>query len=77
MVAHARNPWKVVLHVDEDGAWCASIPALPGCFSDGKTRDEAIKGIREAAEAWLEASRDLGLSVPLRDTQVEVAIVEA
>lgn len=46
------------LHVrierDEAGYFVAEAPALPGCLSQGKTREEAIENIHEAIEGWLE-----------------------
>ena len=46
------------LHVgieqDEAGYYVAEAPALPGCLSQGKTREEAMKNIQEAVEGWLE-----------------------
>ncbi|MBI5233300.1 MAG: type II toxin-antitoxin system HicB family antitoxin [Deltaproteobacteria bacterium] len=46
------------LHVsveqDEAGYYVAEVPALPGCLSQGKTMEEALANIREAAEGWLE-----------------------
>jgi predicted RNase H-like HicB family nuclease len=46
------------LHVkierDEAGYYVAEVPALPGCFSQGKTHEEAIANIKEAIEGWLE-----------------------
>ncbi len=44
----------VIIEQDEDGYFVAELPALPGCISQGKTFDEAIANIREAAEGWLE-----------------------
>lgn len=46
------------LHVrieqDEAGYYVAEVPALPGCLSQGKTKEEAVKNIQEAIEGWLE-----------------------
>jgi predicted RNase H-like HicB family nuclease len=46
------------LHVrieqDEAGYYVAEVPALPGCLSQGKTREEAVKNVQEAIEGWLE-----------------------
>ena len=52
----------VVIEKDETGYFVAEVPALPGCLSQGKTREEAIANIKEAIEGWLEvmeAKRDL------------------
>ncbi|MDO8282360.1 MAG: type II toxin-antitoxin system HicB family antitoxin [Thermodesulfovibrionia bacterium] len=39
---------------DEAGYFVAEVPALPGCFSQGKTKNEAIANIKEAVEGWIE-----------------------
>ena len=44
----------VIVEEDEDGYFVAEVPALPGCLSQGKSREEAIANIREAIEGWLE-----------------------
>lgn len=44
----------VVVEQDEAGYFVAEVPALPGCLSQGKTRDEAIANVKEAIEGWLE-----------------------
>jgi predicted RNase H-like HicB family nuclease len=44
----------VIMEKDESGYYVAEVPALPGCFSQGKTRKEAIANIKEAIEGWLE-----------------------
>jgi len=46
---------QVVLHPGEDGYWVAECPSLPGCVSQGKTKEEAIANIREAIAAYVEA----------------------
>ena len=45
---------KVLIEKGEDGYYVASVPALKGCWSQGKTRDEALKNVREAIELYLE-----------------------
>jgi predicted RNase H-like HicB family nuclease len=47
------------VHVDEDGAIWADIPALPGCVAGGAELDELLANLREAAEGWLLARHDL------------------
>lgn len=49
---------KVLIYPGEDGYLVAECPALPGCFSQGKTRAEAIANIREAIEGWLEVQQE-------------------
>ena len=44
----------VVIEKDEAGYFVAEVPALPGCLSQGKTQEEALKNIKEAVEGWLE-----------------------
>jgi predicted RNase H-like HicB family nuclease len=45
---------RVIIEKDEAGYFVAEVPALPGCFSQGKTYDEAIANVKEAIEGWLE-----------------------
>ncbi len=45
--------FTVVLERDEDGVYVASIPALPGCHTQGRSLDQAMRRIREAADLWL------------------------
>lgn len=44
----------VLIEKDEAGYFVAEVPALPGCLSQGKTKDEALQNVREAVEGWLE-----------------------
>ena len=44
----------VVIEKDEAGYFVAEVPALPGCLSQGTTKEEALKNIREAIDGWLE-----------------------
>ena len=50
---------NAVIYRDESGVYCAEVPALPGCVSDGDTFEEAQANIREAAEGWLMAQDEL------------------
>ena len=42
------------LQQDEDGVWVAECPAIPGCVSQGKTREEASRNLKEAMQSCLE-----------------------
>ena len=48
---------KIILRPEPVGGYSASVPALPGCYSEGETLDETLHNIREAAELWLEVDR--------------------
>lgn len=50
---------KVLLEQGEDGWIVAHVPALRGCVSQGKTRQEALANIKEAIEGWLEVAQDV------------------
>jgi predicted RNase H-like HicB family nuclease len=56
--------YTVVLEREEDGGYVASVPALPGCVSQGDTRAEALKNIQEAIALYVEDCRDAGDPVP-------------
>jgi predicted RNase H-like HicB family nuclease len=45
---------RVVIEKDEAGYFVAEVPALPGCLSQGKTKEESLENIKEAIEGWLE-----------------------
>ena len=49
---------KVVLESSEEGGYTVYVPALPGCLSEGDTREEALAHIREAIELYLEPTED-------------------
>ncbi|MGA1819927.1 MAG: type II toxin-antitoxin system HicB family antitoxin [Thermoplasmatota archaeon] len=49
---------KIVLEPSEDGGFTVYVPSLPGCISEGETREEAIENIREAIELYLEPVED-------------------
>lgn len=55
---------QVVIYPGEDGYWVAECPSLPGCVSQGKTREEAVANIKEAIQGYVEALKEDGLPVP-------------
>ncbi len=55
---------QVLLYPGEDGYWVAECPSLPGCVSQGESREQAILNIREAITLYIEALEDDGLPVP-------------
>jgi predicted RNase H-like HicB family nuclease len=54
----------VILEQEADGGYVAAVPALPGCVSQGGTRDEVMRNIREAAELYVEDCVAAGDPVP-------------
>ena len=59
---------------DEDGVWIAECPSIPGCVTQGKTREEALANIQEAIPACLEVRAERGLPLTIETKQVEVTV---
>ena len=55
---------QVILYPGENGYWVAERPSLPGCISQGNTKEEAVQNIREAIEGYVLALQEDGLPVP-------------
>ena len=69
---HGMN-LQVVLRKSEDGGFTAFVPALPGCLSEGDTREETLANIREAITLYLEPiedDRDFGDDIEVLDLAV-------
>lgn len=66
--------FHVHLYPGEDGWIVAEVPALPGCISQGHTRDEALANIREAIDLCLETRAAHNLPPVTGDELVEVAV---
>lgn len=64
---------KIILEPSEEGGYTVIVPALPGCISEGNTREEALKNIREAIELYLEPVADDAIFTPLSE-QVEITV---
>jgi len=65
--------FKAVLEAAEEGGYTVFVPSLPGCISEGDTREEALKNIREAIELYLE-TKDEDIIVSEGVELVEVVI---
>ena len=63
-----------VLDRDEDGVWVIECPSIPGCVSQGATRQEAMANIREAIAACLEVRAERGMPLTIETQQIEVAV---
>jgi predicted RNase H-like HicB family nuclease len=55
---------QVLIYPGEDGYWVAECPSLPGCVSQGETREQAVANIREAIERYILTLREDKLPVP-------------
>jgi predicted RNase H-like HicB family nuclease len=62
----------VTIDRDEDGVWIAECPAIPGCVSQGDTKEEAMANIQEAIQLCLEVRAERGLPLTIEMHQVEV-----
>ncbi|HEV8044450.1 MAG TPA: type II toxin-antitoxin system HicB family antitoxin [Rubrobacter sp.] len=65
-----------MIEQDEDGMYVAEVPSLPGCISQGQTREEGIENIREAIAAYLESleAHDDSIPPPITEELVEVHV---
>lgn len=71
----ASREYEVVLTREDGGGYSVTVPALPGCVSQGETREEALAMIREAIEGYLEslAAHDDPLPGPIEIERVTVS----
>jgi predicted RNase H-like HicB family nuclease len=65
-----------LIEQDEDGMYVAEVPSLPGCISQGQTREETVENIREAIAAYLESleAPDDPIPPPITEELVEVHV---
>jgi predicted RNase H-like HicB family nuclease len=66
---------QVVIFPGEDGSWVAECPSLPGCVSQGATREDALTNIREAIDGYIKALEEDGIAVPPERFEVMVVSV--
>ncbi|GBE02155.1 hypothetical protein BMS3Bbin06_00502 [bacterium BMS3Bbin06] len=64
---------KIYLEPSDEGGYTVIVPSLPGCISEGETKEEAIKNIKEAIELYLEPVEDDVLAVSNAE-ELELAI---
>ena len=70
--------YKVILerNDDEEGYYTATVPALPGCVTQGATKEEALERIKEAIQGYLESLQKDGIPAP-RDVELEEVAIPA
>lgn len=70
--------YTVLIRSGNEGGFVATVPALPGCVSQGRTRRQAVRNVKEAIEAYIEALLEDGLPVPVEagaeTVDVEVSV---
>lgn len=66
--------YRVLIEQDEDGMYVAEVPSLPGCISQGQTREEAVENVREAITAYLESLEARGDPIPPPITEEVVEV---
>jgi predicted RNase H-like HicB family nuclease len=64
--------FQVTLDRDEDGVWVVECPSIPGCVSQGTTKEEALRNIQEAIALCLEVRAEHGLPLTIETREVEV-----
>ncbi len=64
--------FNVILDRDEDGVWIVECPSIPGCVSQGETREKALENIKDAIALCLQVRSERGLPLTVETHQVEV-----
>ena len=65
--------FHVTIDRDEDGVWIVECPAIPGCVSQGSSKQEALENIKEAIQLCLEVRAERGIPLTIETRQIEVA----
>jgi predicted RNase H-like HicB family nuclease len=66
--------FNVILEQDEDNMWIVECPTIPGCISQGSSKEEALENIKDAITACLEVRAEIGLPLVIEHDQVEVLV---
>ena len=66
---------RVIMYPGEDGYWVVECPSLPGCISQGKTKDEALANIREAISLYIESLEAHGDLIPAETLETFTVVV--
>lgn len=66
--------FTITVDRDEDGVWITECPSIPGCVSQGQTKEEAVANIREAIQLCLEVRAERGQPLTVETQQLEVVV---
>jgi predicted RNase H-like HicB family nuclease len=64
---------KAIIHPAEEGGYWAEVPALPGCVTEGDTKEEVLENLKDAIEGWLEVANNRHVGCAEEQT-VEIAV---
>jgi len=65
--------FNVTIDRDEDGVWVVECPSIPGCVSQGVTKEEALENVKDAIRQCLQVRAEKGYPLTIETRQVEVA----
>jgi predicted RNase H-like HicB family nuclease len=65
--------FNVTVDRDEDGVWVVECPSIPGCVSQGATKEEALENVKDAIRECLKVRAEKGYPLTIETRQVEVA----
>ncbi len=75
----ARSPslaaFREIYSDPVDGGWVGEVPSLPGCISQGDTKEAVLENIRDAIETWIDGAQSVGMPVPEEKFDVQVCVV--
>lgn len=68
--------YRILIEQDEDGVFVAECPVLPGCISQGPTREEALKNIQDAIQGYVQSLKKHGdpIPPPIEEEVVDIAL---
>lgn len=76
-IIHGNYNYTAVFEPDtKQGGFTATIPALPGCISEGETFEETVKNIQEAAALYIEVMKERKVEVPLEEKGLIIAPIQ-
>ena len=64
--------FSVTIDRDEDGVWVVECPAIPGCVSQGQTKEEAVENIKDAINQCLQVRAERGMPLTIETRKVEI-----
>jgi len=64
MDKHENKYEMIIFWSEQDNAYVAEVPELPGCMADGKTYQEAVAGAEQVIREWIETAKELGRPIP-------------